>query len=55
MNNSKHTGIKVSQYPTALVNNSDKKNKLKYDHYLMSYAEANFGTTIIHKNYKIPV
>lgn len=55
MNLSKHTGIKISQYPTALVNTTNRKNKLRYDHYLMSYADTNFGISTIHKNYKVPV
>lgn len=55
MNLSKHTGIKISQYPTALVNTTNRKNKLRYDHYLMSYADTNFGISTIQKNYKVPV
>lgn len=55
MNLAKHTGIKISQYPTALVDTTNRKNKLQHEHYLMSYADTNFGTTTIYKNYKVPV
>lgn len=53
--NTSNTGFKISSYPTALVNKLTKKGKLQYDHYLMSYAETNFGFSTINKNYKIPV
>lgn len=52
MNKSKHTGTKLSEYPTSL---SNKKHKLLYNHFFMSYAPVNFGISTVNKNYKIPI
>lgn len=52
MNKSKHTGTKLSEYPTGLTN---KRYKLLYNHYFMSYAPVNFGISTVNKNYKIPI
>lgn len=50
-----NAGFNISGYPTALVNKINKKNKLQYDHYLMSYAVTNSGLSNFNKNYKVPV
>ena len=55
MNKSKHTGTKISEYPSSLSNTTNKKYKLLYDHFLMSYAPVNFGISTINKNYRIPI
>ena len=52
MNKSKHTGTKLSEYPTSL---SNKRYKLLYNHFFMSYAPVNFGISTVNKNYKIPI
>lgn len=55
MSNFNQTGLKISQYQTAQVNNNELKNKLTLDHFIVSYAPAYFGTGTINKNYKIPI
>lgn len=55
MNKLKHTGIKISDYPSSVVNNNEYPHKLQYDHYFITYAATYFGASTINKNYKIPL
>lgn len=49
------TGVKISQYQTAQVDNSIRPNKLALEHFLISYAPSYYGTSTINKNFKVPV
>ena len=55
MNKLKHTGIKISDYPSSISNVNDFPHKLEHNHYFISYAPTYFGTSTINKNYKIPL
>lgn len=55
MNKLKHTGIKISDYPSSITNVKDYPHKLEHNHYFISYAPTYFGTSTINKNYKIPL
>lgn len=51
----KQTGIRISQYQVAQINDNDKKNKLLLNHNFITYAPSYFGTSTMNKNYQIPV
>lgn len=55
MNKLKHTGIKISDYPSSITNIKDYPHKLEHNHYFITYAPTYFGTSTINKNYKIPL
>lgn len=55
MANLKQTGVRISQYQVAQINDTDKKNKLLLNHYFITYAPSYFGTSTMNKNYQIPV
>lgn len=55
MNKLKHTGIKISDYPSSITNVSDYPHKLEHNHFFITYAPTYFGTSTINKNYKIPL
>lgn len=55
MNNLKHTGVRISEYPTAPVNSSTHKYRIELDHSFISWAPAYFGTSTINKNFQIPI
>lgn len=55
MANLKQTGVRISQYQVAQINDNDKKNKLLLNHNFITYAPSYFGTSTMNKNYQIPV
>lgn len=55
MNKLKHTGIKISDYPSSISNVNDFPHKLEHNHYFITYAPTYFGASTINKNYKIPL
>lgn len=55
MNKLKHTGIKISDYPSSVTNTTMYPHKLEHNHYFITYAPTYFGTSSINKNYKIPL
>ncbi|MBO5827108.1 MAG: hypothetical protein J6R59_01320 [Paludibacteraceae bacterium] len=38
-----------------MVNETNQRGKLQYEHYLMSYGSVNYGFSTVNKNYKVPV
>lgn len=48
-----NTGIKISQYPDAPVDDFNKKNRLLLNHHFITYAPSHYGIKYINKNYKV--
>ena len=55
MNNLKHTGVRISQYPQAVVNDTNHKKRLELHHNFISWAPAYYGITTINKNYQVAI
>lgn len=47
--------IKISDYPTIPINNTNWIGKIELDSYLLGYAVENYGPKYIRKNYKLPL
>ena len=53
--NFKSTGTKISQYPFAEINTTNYKHKFALNHRFISYADVNYGTAAMRRNFQIPL